>query len=301
MQVPDVFRKCVVFLGYRKEHQGDTSLHLCGTAFLVSVPLPGCAYSAGYLMTARHVLQKIKDRAIDGKAIVRCNRTSGGAVEVETDLSNWREHEQSTADVAAMRVHLPVQEWDHRFLLSGIAITSEVLEREGISFGDEVFLIGLFVRHSWEHRNIPIVRVGNIACMPEEPVKTKDFGYVDAYLVEARSIGGLSGSPVLIAIPNVRQVGKKIEIGRMATYYLLGLMHGHWDMPTVATDVIEEEEKVNTGIAVVVPCDKIMELLNCQEFADERNRMAEALAAAKLPTADGEPLGWNWGLVKDSE
>jgi hypothetical protein len=50
--------------------------------------------------------------------------------------------------------------------------------------------VGLFSEHQGAERNIPIVRVGNIAAMPEEPVLTTSWGAIDAYLIEARSIGG---------------------------------------------------------------------------------------------------------------
>ena len=51
-------------------------------------------------------------------------------------------------------------------------------------------------------RNFPIVRTGHIAMMPDEKipkVKIGDWeGNADAYLIESRSIGGWSGSPVFV-------------------------------------------------------------------------------------------------------
>ena len=51
--------------------------------------------------------------------------------------------------------------------------------------------------------NLPIVRLGAIAAMPGEYIKT-DWGCLRAYLIEARSIGGLSGSPVFIRVGTTR-------------------------------------------------------------------------------------------------
>ena len=61
----------------------------------------------------------------------------------------------------------------------------------------------------------------NIAMIPDEPVTTS-LGDIKAYLVEARSIGGLSGSPAF-----VRETGAE----GTGSFYLLGLMHGHWGVP----------------------------------------------------------------------
>ena len=77
--------------------------------------------------------------------------------------------------------------------------------------GDEVFVVGLFRHRHGTQRNIPIVRVGNLAALTEEKVATNDFGLVDAYLIEARSIGGLSGSPVFLNLWVVRHVEKQVK------------------------------------------------------------------------------------------
>jgi len=42
---------------------------------------------------------------------------------------------------------------------------------------------------------------GNIAAMPEELIEVRDFGMMQAYLVESRSLGGISGSPVFVHVP----------------------------------------------------------------------------------------------------
>jgi hypothetical protein len=81
---------------------------------------------------------------------------------------------------------------------------------------------------------MPIVRHGNVAMLPTEQVQT-DLGYTDAYLVEVRSIGGLSGSPVFvrhtIGFPVQRTDGSSdMAFANGPATTLLGLMHGHWDI-----------------------------------------------------------------------
>jgi hypothetical protein len=73
------------------------------------------------------------------------------------------------------------------------------------------------------------------------------FGDADAYLVEARSIGGLSGSPVFIDLLASRRVPKKTKLAELlengiediqmpirqspSSFRLLGVMHGHLHSP----------------------------------------------------------------------
>ena len=50
------------------------------------------------------------------------------------------------------------------------------------------------------------------------------------------------------------------------TFYLLGIIHGHFDVgneDVIADDIAEGLGAINTGIGVVVPVEKIMETI-CQ-------------------------------------
>ena len=94
--------------------------------------------------------------------------------------------------------------------------------------------------------------------IPDEPVPTK-MGMTEAYLIEARSIGGLSGSPAFVYKRN--------------RFYLLGLMHGHWDIPPEnKNDFVDMDSfgSVNMGIAIVVPAKKILEVLNQPKLVELR-------------------------------
>jgi len=81
-------------------------------------------------------------------------------------------------------------------------------------------------------------------------------------LVEARSIGGLSGSPVFLNLGIARIIKKHVKFASGSQiYYLFGLVHGHYDVETGEIDSLEVEartdsesrDSVNTGIAMVVP------------------------------------------------
>ncbi len=167
-------------------------------------------------------------------------------------------------------------------------VTPEVIQSRNIGLGDDVFLTGLFVHHAQTHRNIPIVRVGNISCMLEESVQTAD-GLFDAYLVEARSIGGLSGSPVFVVTGgSVRQVGNSSQIGTGFECFLLGLMHGHWVIPYTVGRAVQNE-LVSMGIAVVIPSERILEALNLPELLNLRQKSKEKYIADNSLMPDAEP------------
>ena len=123
-----------------------------------------------------------------------------------------------------------------------------------IGLGDEVYITGLFKGVAGSKRNQPIVRIGNIAMIPTEPIPTEDFGNIEAYLIEARSIAGLSGSPVFVR-ESFLMSGK---------HFFLGLCQAHWGIE-LRNDFIltrARTDRVNYGIATVIPAKKILEVLN---------------------------------------
>jgi len=275
MLVPDEVRKCVVFVCYKDKD----NIKLAGTAFFVSIPSVIEGKSYPYLVTARHVIEAIKKRSIDNKVYFRINQKDNPTVLLPTDLNQWKYHPNlQNVDVAAAQLAPDSSIYDFRTIPSSMAITPEIITSKEVGCGDEVFLTGLFSNHYGQQRNIPIIRIGNIACMPEEPVQTKALGAIDAYLVEARSIGGLSGSPVFVHLAGVRK--GSLTLGQEPIYWI-GLMHGHFDLERLETDVVESDIlmdiKVNMGIAIVVPVSKILEVLNQNEFAEARKKQDDSL------------------------
>jgi hypothetical protein len=206
MRVPDEVRKCVCFV-CSEDVRGNIIPR--GTAFFVGVNRAEGAEGIWiYLVTARHVLDGVRRTRPDGNLLLRVNAAQAGAVFVQSNVDQWVTHPDSTLvdDAAVLAWAPPPDQVDFRVFPMTGAATDDVLRKSDIGIGDEVFLPGLFVHHAGKERNIPVVRVGNIAAMPDEPVQTK-IGAMDAYLVEARSIGGLSGSPVFVNAGAMRQVG----------------------------------------------------------------------------------------------
>lgn len=249
-----------------------------------------------YGVTAAHVIDGAQSDGKDLNVYLRVNWRAGGVRWLSTRVVDWQFHPTKPGvDVATLP--LPPGIVAGADLLSvpiALAATPEIIAARGLSHGDEVFYSGLFTKHVPDTRNIPIVRIGNIAAMPEESiiwrrqrVTGEELVTMDPpYLVETRSIGGLSGSPVFVNLSGVRTRGNSVSmIAGPQPFYLLGLMHGHWDIDprrvwaaTARPDSLKEE-MVNMGIGIVVPVDSIREVLDQPSLKEPRDAFAVSQAA----------------------
>lgn len=94
---------------------------------------------------------------------------------------------------------------------------------------------------------------------------------MDAYLVESRSIGGLSGSPVFIDLMTAKyalQPGSgymaAAHSGQSASRFrLIGVIHAHFNWEDTEPDFARDAKDVgvNMGIAIVIPAEKVIESL----------------------------------------
>jgi hypothetical protein len=234
-----------------------------------------------YAVTAAHVINRVGPHR---DIIIQVNSKDGPIREIRTDHKQWITLEDRTKDVAALPFDF--EPW--------MDICAMMFESFGdhltVHPGDDVFMIGLFTRHSGTTRIAPIVRVGNVAAVPRDPMPVPG-GEAPAYLIECRSVGGLSGSPVFLRRgPELRTAdGIKWDFTKIE-YRLIGLIHGHWDLgiPTNGNSAHNDEvEKVNTGIAVVVPLVIINDVLFSETLEHERSRFFHLHASEPpLPRAE---------------
>jgi len=174
--------------------------------------------------------------------------------------------------------------------------TPQIIQEKNLGVGDDTFMIGLFTEHPGRKRALPIVRNRNICMMPTEPIQV-DEGFAEAYLAEARSLGGLSGSPIFVrrttGIRYSDPEGKLVHIVQGAgEFYLLGLVHDHWDIKESELNkpsfIHDRQRGVNYGIVVVVPAYKILDLLaHPTGCADDRESEAK-LRNAHSPEPDNK-------------
>lgn len=100
------------------------------------------------------------------------------------------------------------------------------------------------------------------------------YGVAEFYLVEARSIGGISGSPVwvreTISIRALRdETNQPTNVMGVGYMKLLGVIQTHWDTEDINRYDFKHDSKrgVNAGIALVVPAKRVAELVAIPETA----------------------------------
>ena len=71
---------------------------------------------------------------------------------------------------------------------------------------------------------------------------------------------------------------------------LLGLMHGHFDVPNLNEDVVADEDEpsrgIHTGIGVVIPMQKILETIEHPELVAMRKKIVADLRKQNGAKAD---------------
>jgi hypothetical protein len=265
--INEEFRKCVTYL-FINARNPDTNIlekRPVGTAFFVDV-VEGAAKRI-YVVTARHVIDQSESW---GPLFMRLNTMDGGYRDIEIAVDGWTLHEST--DVAITKAIAPRDAlYDVLSIPHGNLLTDEGVKTARVGIGDEVFFTGLFSEHPGRDRVRPIVRFGNIAMMPEEPIKVDltVASSIDAYLIEARSWGGHSGSPAFIFFPPYRE-GNSLTVTNSLPINTLGLVHGHHEIKQdllLRGDILEGDllgsarVPLNAGIASVVPAQKILDLL----------------------------------------
>src|ERR1700684_2086093 len=201
MRIPDELRDCVCFVHTIRNGQVSGM----STAFFVSLEIGMDDLVAVYAVTARHCLFD-EDGTPDEVRLI-LNTRSGGIDYVKTTPQDWALR-HPTADVAILPFHPDRSHFQYKVYPLKSAATKAVIEEKKVGSGDDVFVTGLLVHHPGESRIMPIVRLGCIAALPDDPVELTIGKYPGAEetedvvgLLEVRSIGGLSGSPVFLHLP----------------------------------------------------------------------------------------------------
>lgn len=294
VRVGDQVLNCGAFLGRVLHNDGTTfDGEAIGTGFFASMKSSIEGKVFHYFVTCRHVV----DGLAGSEPYIVLNRRGGGkqVILLGNGLKWWLHPTDSTADVAVIPFRVEPGYDVVSVGTEDLFLTPDHMERYKIGVGDEVFIIGLFAYASGQSRNMPIVRHGNIAMLPTEQIQTR-AGYADVVLVEARSIGGLSGSPVFVRetlqVAGKDSMGQRAPLGGYGRIQLLGAMVGHWN-------ILESEinksvftppgrgQGVNMGIGIAVPAIKILETINQPELVAMRKEIEERERKNQLlPTED---------------
>jgi len=273
LKVPDFVPKSVAFVGAPADTIGSKEDYLAGTCFFIGRVSPRTNLAHVYLITARHVVNATL-QATGGKVYIRLNHNDWGGQWIDTVASDWIMG-PAKIDAAVLAFMPALQNIDHTVIPAYSMATQARLREnnQSVDLGDDLIISGLFIHHYGQQRNIPIVRIGNVATLLEHDVAASLgpgwHDMINAYLIEARSIGGLSGSPVFV---------HRLEEGT-PTFALLGLMQGHYGTKAAKSGEAANEESVNVGIGIVVPADDLEEVFRQPEIIELEERLDDATLA----------------------
>jgi hypothetical protein len=278
MRIDDKILKTTVFVGVES---GGKFVPL-GTGFFAAIVYRDAVCT--YLVTAQHVFDAVAGDYVS----VRLNRKGGDSETVRVSKLNAWPHERPENDIVAIPMGISPDVYD-QFIVD---VSRSELDSARVlmqpSLGDEVVAVGLYTSHYGRVRNAPVVRVGHIAAMPDEPVKTS-AGYVASYLVEIRSIAGLSGSPVYLNPPDVRVHKGKMQhrtesmhvpVGVLVGYHVVESKEDQIAVPQFqgddarASSALSQDER-NTGFTVVIPIERVTEVLEREPVKSMREDVVD--------------------------
>lgn len=244
-------------------------------------------------MTAQHVIEKVFDSG--SELFLRVNTSDGGFTLGRLNFEHFYFHPnaENPTDVAVTSFGFDGRDFVRNSMVElnfrsiylngsqGWVRPGDWLIKE-IGLGGEVCTVGLFRGQHGKERNTPIVRVGNLAALPDNKVVMRGRPDSDAFLVETRSIGGLSGSPVF-GFPNPLRLWTQQMLNSDGDAPreggLIGLLAGHFDAPNHVEDIVPPDAvsslSVNTGIGVVVPIEKVVETIEQSSLASVRQNSIE--------------------------
>jgi len=272
MEPADLFgrcQKCVVFIGLREPQTGK--FVPIGTGFLVIAE--SSQHTFQNIVTAAHVIDKV----IGDCVYVRVNKIGGGSHVLETRKHHWlRLNEQRVInDVAVCPANIPVDIFDvHHIHLDEITASSNV---PSVSLGEQVFLMGLFSSHYGEIHNTAVMRWARVAAIPDEPIQT-GLGFMDGFLIEVQSIGGLSGSPLFA------RIGTRLDL----PIIFAGMIQGHFLIENPEDNISPSGKprstgQINSGMAVVIPMHEVSKVIHLPELKAKREQLsAESFSKSKV-------------------
>jgi hypothetical protein len=258
-------KKCVSFVFLEKE----SKLIANGTGFFIGLKNKDKEDSFNvFFVTAKHVLQN--NGEFHDTVVIRLNKIDGEADNIKISLKSTKliEHKDGDVDLVAFPC-LPDQKvYDFKFIPENIIASKEIMDKNDICEGDDVFFTGLFTSHIGQKKNQPILRFGKVALISDEKIEWKDkkdepAKLLDLYLMECHSFGGNSGSPVFFSLNPLRKPGR-ISVGG-AQFFLAGIMMGNFQkgnpLQVIQTNTVPVFSTENVGIAAVTPAYKILEAL----------------------------------------
>jgi hypothetical protein len=244
---------------------------------------------------------------------VRINRKEGGAESIKLQKLEMISFTKKAVDLCIFERHFDPSIYDfYGYILDSSRWQEEWRDAGDLKTGDEVCVAGLYTSHYGITKNIPVVRIGNIAALPDEPIAT-NYGNVHGCLVECYSIAGLSGSPVFKIVPKLTVGDSGIVKMTEAMYVLIGILVGEHIIQSKEDDHLVPEfqlpenedcgeekplslDQRRTGFAVVIPINHTFGVFESEhyvsrfkkEISERRKASGYRPLSASAPLASDE-------------
>jgi hypothetical protein len=312
-----------VFYLYRRNPKTGEKEGPCGTGCFVGRQATNSAFRHYYGVSNYHLTHQI------GATIIRINTVDGKTREIEYETEDWH-FIPNGDDLSVVDFTDDWREGDQISVqMEGIFVTDEAIRRFEISAGEDVLMIGMFANHHGGKRNKPVVRSGNLAMTadPDAVVRQPHGMNRPSHLVDMRSRTGFSGSPVLMyrtfsnSLMNRNLYnrdllsdnsgysglnGAESAIARRKDWFI-GLMGIHcgqfWDEAKIRKTPPDEDSErlgdpihegdtiyIQSGMTIVVPASRIIDLLNLEVFAMARRKRDDRRDGPQNPEPEAEAV-----------
>lgn len=272
---------CVFYL-YKTREDAEKGEGYGGTGFLVGIhseQYPDQVYIYG-VSNWHVVLSK-------GYSVIRLNTLDGATDIFEYDPIDW-EFFPVNDDIAISPL-LPINIKLHKtiFIETSAFVNDDNINTFEIGVGDDVFMLGRFVDYDGGVTNLPSARFGNISIMPA-PIKQPTNYMGKSYCIDLHSRAGYSGSPVFVYRTPGCNLDETYRTGKLSSLYFLCLLGIHWGQfpehwELISQDKLNKSEtsslvtdgkyvKGLSGMTLVIPAQRILDLLNIPKYKEQRKK-----------------------------
>lgn len=254
-----------------------------GSGFLVNLPIPDKPdHSYVVAISNRHVVE-------NGNPVVRLNTKDGFTAVYDLLEPSWVMHDGGQ-DLAAHIIKVDPERQKFRGLGVRSILTKERSEELDVGPGTDVFMVGRFIHQDGNQSNVPTVRFGTIAQMPSIVTDSATGRGNESYIVECRSIGGFSGSPIYLhAEPGHLNNKTQSRETRGYSGYLVAVDWAHSGQTEFVYNALGEETQMyvesSTGLAMAIPSWRLLELLNDPNLLAQIDRIERGEIPPPIPIA----------------
>lgn len=279
-RIPQNVMDGVVFL-YESEADATAGTNPQGTGFIVWAPSQvnsSVQFGHFYVIANWHV-------AVSGGApIVALKTHSGGIDPIPSDVDQWT-FEPGGDDVAVLPIEVDLTKHKISYIHVGVFATPEWVSQNNVGFGDDVFMLGLFVDDLDLKIRLPKARFGNISAMPgpDTAIPQKTGSKRPSLVLDMHSRGGHSGSPVFA----YRTLGSNLDNANSTNigltegtiFKFIGVLWGQF--PERLKLDSGEEVTGWSGMTCAIPSWRLDKILNHPDM--QRHRMAKEEAQKTDP------------------